>query len=318
MIHRVSILILLLFFFSFTAYSQECGSSPLWNEENLQWVRKNRPFPEEANQRIEYFLKKFQTKDKKYFVQSLEEGNKYLPLMKEIFQKTAVPEDLVYIAMIESGFNHHANYRMTCGLWQFTPATARKYGLKINPWIDERKNPEKSTLAAAHYLKDLYEEFGCWCLALAGYNAGEESIRKALKRYGTNDFWYFKDDGYLNKVTLNYVPKSIAAALIARDPEKYGISIQSHKTPLAHEKVRISQPTDLRDIARIADIDLRELKSLNPSLKTLSTPPEYPEYRLNVPYGKKATVEKYLENFYLTRRENIEPAQDSFSSRAQE
>jgi len=302
--------------FSFSAHSLAFDSSPVWDEEEMQWVRENGSLPQEASQRIEYFLRKFQTRDKGHFVQSLKEGEKYLPLMKEIFRKVQVPEDLVYLALIESGFDPHATHKTACGPWQFTPATAQKYGLKINSWVDERKNPEKSTLAAAQYLKDLYEEFGCWCLALAGYNAGEESVRKALKKYGTGDFWQLKD-GHLNKITLNYVPKSIAAALIARTPEKYGISIQSHNIPLSYEKVKISQPTNLRDIAYIADIDLRELKNLNPSLKTLTTPPEDPGYSLKVPYGKKAIVEKNLENLYLTQRGLLASAQNSFSSKTQ-
>jgi membrane-bound lytic murein transglycosylase D len=225
--------------------------------------------------------------------------------MKEIFQKMEVPEELVYLALIESGFNPHARYRTTCGPWQFTNTTGKKYGLKINPWIDERKNPEKSTLAAAQYLKDLYQQFGCWYLALAGYNAGEDSIRRALKVYGTRDFWQFKEGGCLKKQTLNIVPKSIAAALIAKQPEKYGISIQNSQAPFSYEKVNIPQATDLRNIARIAEVDLRELKDLNPELKKLSTPPDYPEYELKVPVGKKEVLEKNFAPISHSERSDV-------------
>jgi membrane-bound lytic murein transglycosylase D len=302
MLRRLVIQILLLCLFSLIVNSQELDSSLVWNERDVSWLGENYSLPLEANRRIEYYIRDFQTKGKRTFTQSLGQGEKYLPLMKEIFQKMEVPEDLVYLAMIESGFNPHATYRTTCGPWQFTPGTAKRYGLKINPWIDERKNPEKSTLAAAQYLKDLYQEFGCWCLALAGYNAGEESIRKALKRYSTRDFWEFKKDGYLKKYTLNIVPKSLAAALIAKDPEKYGFTLNLSNDSLPYEKVKVSQEIDLREIARIAEVDLRELKELNPELKKLSTPPDYPEYELKVPHGKKAVVEKNLETISNVKR----------------
>jgi membrane-bound lytic murein transglycosylase D len=282
--------------------SQELDSSLVWNEKDLKWLGEGYTLSQEGNRKITYFIRDFQTKGKGSISRSLVQGEKYLPLMKEIFQKMEVPKDLVYLALIESGFNPHATYRTTCGPWQFTPATAKKYGLKINPWIDERKNPEKSTWAAAQYLRDLYQTFGCWYLALAGYNAGEGSIKKALKRYETRDFWGFKTDGYLKKNTLNIVPKSIAAALIAQDPKRYGIVLQSSGDSFSYEKVKVFQEIDLREIAHIAEVDLKELKELNPELKKLSTPPDYPEYELKVPTGKKEIVEKNLDTLYKAKR----------------
>jgi membrane-bound lytic murein transglycosylase D len=297
--------VIALILFSFMVYSQELESSLVWNEKDISWLGENTSLSIEANRKVGYFIKNFQTKGKRSFTQSLVRGEKYLPLMREIFQKMEVPEELVYLALVESGFDHHANYRTTCGPWQFTSTTAREYGLKINSWIDERKNPEKSTLAAAQYLKDLYQQFGCWCLALAGYNAGEDSIRKALRIYGTRDFWQFKEGVFLKKQTLNIVPKSIAAALIAKQPGKYGISIQNSQTPFSYEKIKISQATDLRAIARIAEVDLRELRDLNPELKKLSTPPDYPEYELKVPVGKKEILEKNFAPISHSERSDV-------------
>jgi len=302
MLRKLFIQILLLFLFSFFVNSEELDSSLVWSEKDISWLGENGSLSVDANRKIDYFIRHFQTKGKGCISRSLVQGEKYLPLMKEIFQKMEVPKDLVYLALIESGFNPHATYRTTCGPWQFTPATAKKYGLKINPWIDERKNPEKSTWAAAQYLRDLYQEFGCWYLALAGYNAGEGSIKKALKRYETRDFWGFKTDGYLKKNTLNIVPKSIAAALIAQDPKRYGIVLQSSGDSFSYEKVKVSQEIDLREIAHIAEVDLKELKELNPELKKLSTPPDYPEYELKVPTGKKEIVEKNLDTLYKAKR----------------
>ena len=304
MIQKLLIQIIVLFLFSFIVNSQELDSSLVWDEKDLAWMGNNSSLPMEANQRIQYFIRTFQTRGKSTFTRSLAQGVRYIPLMKGIFQKMEVPEELVYLALIESGFDPHASYKTTCGPWQFTSTTGKKYGLKINSWIDERKNPEKSTLAAAQYLRDLYQQFGCWYLALAGYNAGENSIRKALRVYGTSDFWQFKEGGCLKSQTLNIVPQSIAAALIAKQPVKYGISLPNSNASFSYEKVTISQSVDLREIVRITEVDLRNLKELNPELKKLSTPPDYPEYELKVPAGKKEVVEKNLDYLYNAKRVN--------------
>lgn len=289
------ILVLFLFLLIQRVYSEELKSSTQWRQEELSWLSKHPPSPE-GSQRINYFIKGFQKRGKQSFIYAMEDWAKYLPLMKEIFQKSEIPEELVYLAMIESEFNPNASYKANSGMWQFTPATAKRYGLRINDWIDERKDIEKSTMAAARYLKELYNKFDCWCLALAGYNAGEEYIRKAIKRYQTRDFWKFKSDGYLKKSTLDIVPKSIAAALIAKHPERFGFDFpENHAYPF-YEKMKVAPGTDLREIAQVAEIELRELKALNPELKRLCTPPDYANYELKVPLGKRRIIEGYLKD----------------------
>ena len=146
--------------------------------------------------------------------------------MKEILRKEGMPEDLVYLAMIESGFTPHAvSVANAVGPWQFISGTGKRYDLKINDWIDERRDPIKSTVAAALYLKELYALFNNdWYLAAAGYNAGENKILRAINMYDTRDFWEISKGSYLKPETKDYVPKLLAAAIIAKEPAKYGFA----------------------------------------------------------------------------------------------
>jgi membrane-bound lytic murein transglycosylase D len=215
--------------------------------------------------------------------------------MRNLLRENGLPEDLVYMALIESGFNPYAySRRKASGPWQFIYLTGKKYGLKLNYWIDERRDPEKSTIAAAKYLKDLYDLFECWYLAAAGYNAGEGKIMNAIKRYRTEDFWELTKYRYLKKETKDYVPQMIAAALIAKEPEIYGFTDIEYQDPLRYEKVNVPEVTDLRLIAKACEISLGELKDLNPELLRWCTPPNYSDYEIKIPFGKK---ELFLQNF---------------------
>jgi membrane-bound lytic murein transglycosylase D len=157
----------------------------------------------------------------------------------------------------------------------------------VNWWVDERRDPEKSTIAAAKYLKDLYEMFACWYLAAAGYNAGEYRIIKAMKRFRTEDFWTLTKHRYLTRETKNYVPLMIAAALVAKDPEKYGFTGIEYQEPLRYEKMTVPELTDLSHIAKACEISLEEIKDLNPELQRGVTPPNEPEYEIKIPFAKK-------------------------------
>ena len=164
----------------------------------------------------------------------------------------------------------------------------------MNWWVDERRDPEKSTLAAAKYLKDLHEKFSCWYLAAAGYNAGEQKIITAMKRYRTEDFWKLTKYRYLKRETKNYVPQMIAAALIAKDPERYGFTDVEYQEPLRYEKVKVPELTDLFLIAKACETSLEEIKDLNPELRRGVTPPNETEYEIKIPFGKK---DLFLKNF---------------------
>jgi membrane-bound lytic murein transglycosylase D len=248
-----------------------------------------------VNDRVEYFIEYFQTTHRKAFTRWLERSERYIPMMKELLRENGLPEDLVYMALIESGFNPRAySRRKASGPWQFIYRTGKRYGLKADWWIDERRDPEKSTIAAAKHLKDLYDEFSDWYLAAAGYNAGAGKISRAIRRYQTEDFWELTKHRYLKRETKNYVPKMIAAALIAKEPEKYGFIDIAYDEPIRYEKVETPDATDLRVIARCSDVDYETIKALNPELRRWCTPPYYPNYQVKIPEGK---TEIFLQNF---------------------
>jgi len=247
------------------------------------------------NGKVEQYIQYFQTTIRDKFVTWLARSEKYIPFMRNLLKEQGLPEDLVYMALIESGFNPYAYSRSKAsGPWQFIYFTGKRYGLRSDYWIDERRDPEKSTIAAAKYLKDLYDMFECWYLAAAGYNAGEGKIAKAMKRYQTEDFWELTKYRYLKQETKDYVPQMIAAALIAKEPEKYGFVEIEYEEPLRYDKVKIPEVTDLRLIAQASETTVDEIKDLNPELSRWCTPPNFPDYEIKIPFGKK---ELFLKNF---------------------
>jgi len=218
----------------------------------------------------------------------LSRSGKYIDLMKEILKGENIPEEIVFIPLIESGFSPYAcSPARAVGYWQFIASTARKYGLKINWWMDERRDPVKSTVAAANYFKDLYEMFGSWNLAMAAYNAGEWKILKAINKTNTDDYWSLLGTKYLQRETKDYVPKFIAASLIAKSPEEFGFGDLEYHQPITYDEVVIYSPVDLQVIADCAETTLEVIKELNPELRRWCTPPDLSEYTIRVPEGKK-------------------------------
>ncbi len=248
--------------------------------------------PIENHVKIDRFLNIFQKSQKRWMRRALKRSTRYIDRMQEIFREEGLPEELVYLALIESGFYPYAYSRAgASGIWQFMPATGRRYGLTINWWIDERRDIDKSTRAAAHYLKDLYGLFGDWYLTAAAYNAGEGKIKRAIKRYKSNNFWDLIKHRYLKKETKNYVPRFLATLTIARNPGRYGFDNIQHDSPLLYETVPLSDATDLAVIAKGCDKKLSLLKKLNPQLRRGCTPPKYSDYQVLIPQGSK---EKFL------------------------
>ncbi len=246
------------------------------------------------NDSVENHLEYFKTRGRDVFQRWLDRSARYIPVMKEIFKEKNLPEDLVYVAMIESGFNPYAvSWAKAVGPWQFMPATGKLYGLKIDWWIDERKDPIKSTQAAAEHLKDLHNLFGSWPLALASYNAGAGKVQRAVLRTRSDDFWDLKASRYIRRETKNYVPKFMAATIIAKNPEAYGFTIASYE-PFKFDEILIEESTDLRLIARCAESTYDEIKELNPELRRWVTPPHFDKYVLRIPSGKK---DIFLANF---------------------
>lgn len=245
--------------------------------------------PLTVNSKVAYFLNYFQTSGRSWFGKWLARSERYIPMMKEVLRKEGLPEDLVYLAMIESGFSPHAYSRASAvGPWQFIAGTGKRYSLRMDQWIDERRDPLKSTIAAAMYLKELYSLFNKdWYLAAAGYNAGENKILRAIDMYESRDFWQLSQGSYLKRETKDYVPKLLAAAIIAKEPAKYGFADVAYLPPIEFDTVSIPGRTDLEVVARVLEVPTAAIRELNPELRKWCTPPDYPGYLLKIPKGSR-------------------------------
>lgn len=276
-------------------HAEAVDLNPVVIEEELELDQHAKTFdiPIVVNQRVEAFIKYFQGPGRAVFGRYLQRSRRYIPMMRNVLREHGLPEDLVYLAMIESGFNPRAYSRAhASGPWQFIYRTGKRYNLQVNDWVDERNDPEKSTVAAARHLKDLYDELQDWYLAAASYNAGIGKIRRAIKHYRTEDFWELVKKGRILKPeTKNYVPKMIAAAMIAKDPDRYGFSGIEYDKPFDVAKISLAKPTDLRLLAERANCDYEELKRLNPELRRFCTPPDASPYELRVPAEMKEKFE---------------------------
>ena len=244
--------------------------------------------PVVINDKVEVYIKYFQTRGRKYFEKWLARSEQYLPMVKEILRQHDLPEDLAYLALIESGFNPYAKSRAKAvGMWQFMKWTGKKYGLKVDMWVDERRDPEKATWAAARYLKGLYDIFNSWHLAAASYNAGEGRILRAVKKHNTDDFWIIaKHKRTLKRETRDYIPKYIAALLIAKEPEKYGFADIKYLPHVAYAKAPIPGATDIKIIVEACECSAEEIKELNPELLRWFTPPNVDQYEIKIPAEK--------------------------------
>jgi membrane-bound lytic murein transglycosylase D len=260
-----------------------------------------------ASKAVKENLGLFSTRIREKFSRWLSRSGKYLDLMKDILKKKDIPEDMVFLSLIESGFNPYAySIARAAGPWQFIASTARRYGLEINWWKDERRDPVKSTEAAADYLKDLYGMFGSWNLAMAAYNAGEGKIIKALKRSNADDYWDLLATRHIREETKEYVPKFIAASLIANNPKDFGFDDIQYNQPMRYDEVEIDAPVDLEVAAECADTDLDTIKKLNPELRRWCTPPDVSRYVLRIPEGTKETFLKKLADIPDDERFTIE------------
>ncbi len=243
--------------------------------------------PVTVNEKVTYFIRFFQGRGRTFFKKWLERSTAYVPMMHRILEDQGLPKDLVYLSLIESGFSPRAYSRSRAsGLWQFIQSTGERYDLKTEWWIDERRDPVKATIAAARHLNDLYAHFNDWYLAWAAYNAGQRKIDQAIERYGTRDFWKLtKNRNYLRLETRNYVPKLIAAALIAKNPKAYGFSDLSYERPSATEEVVVTKGVDLSALAKAMEIDSGLLRGFNPELRHGMVPKSIERYVVRVPLG---------------------------------
>ena len=237
------------------------------------------------------YINYFSTRGRGTLERALARSGRYDEMIRRILKEEGVPQDLIYLAQAESGFHPLALSRAGArGMWQFMGSRAKGYGLERNWWVDDRQDPEKATRAAAHHLKDLYNEFGDWYLAMAAYNSGPGTVQSAVKRTGYADFWQLYKRNVLPKETRNYVPIIIAVTIMAKNPQQYGLGDVVAETPEPYDTVKIDYPVDLRLVAECVDASASTLQELNPSLLRLTTPKNQ-EFELHLPEGSK---DRYL------------------------
>jgi len=256
------------------------------------------PYPVELTPQVQRFVDLFQSEEKRGVVTRwFYRSGRYLEMIRDVFHQKGLPEELAYTAMIESGFNPSAiSHAGAKGLWQFMAPTARRYGLRIDRWVDERLDPLKSTLAAADYLKDLFAQFGSWFLAQAAYNAGEERVARAVETSGSDDFWTVVRGRLLKEETKRFVPAIQAVTLIAREPDRYGFDVTPALPELA-DVVVVPLSLEFRVIAALGDISHDALRGLNPELLRGLTPPG-DRYVLRVPRGSGERIREGLQRLW--------------------
>jgi membrane-bound lytic murein transglycosylase D len=256
-------------------------------------------FPITINPQVNVYLELFQGRQRTYFSRWLARSGYYLPMIQKELENSGLPLDLAYLAMIESGFSQLAYSRShAVGLWQFMKATGRQYDLLVDNYVDERRDAVKSTKAAVSYLKDLYAEFGDWYLAVAAYNGGPGTMRKAVRRAGTKDFWEIAQKKSLRLETKRYVPKLIAAIMIAKEPEKYGFTDIVYEKPLVYDELPVGPGLSFEAAALLTGVESAEIKNLNLALKNGKTPLNQQKFTLKIPYGTRALAESNMPRLH--------------------
>ncbi|MBK9306401.1 MAG: transglycosylase SLT domain-containing protein [Nitrospira sp.] len=259
------------------------------------------------DQTVQSHIRFFNTSIRDRFEQWLLRLNRYRPLVEDIFAEFDLPSDLVHLSLVESGFNPYAYSRAKAtGPWQFMKGTGKIYGLRIDHYVDERRDPIKSTIAAARYLRDLYDLFGTWPLAMAAYNAGEGKVLRALNKAQAESFSEISRTKHIRRETKQYVPRIMAATIIARNLDQYGFN-HVPVAPHEFEEVIVTRPLHFRAISNVTGIPYDELRLLNPELRRDATPPGDTAYHLKVPVGTSPKVIKLLERVPTHKFAKVSP-----------
>jgi len=264
------------------------------NSKNL-YDNSRYDFPITVNRKVESWMDYFTGRGRHHMERYLGRSSRYIPLMQETLKKEGLPQDLVYLALIESGFNLRAkSHARAVGPWQFMKPTGTRYGLRVDAWVDERRDFVRSTETASRYLKDLYLMFESWYLAASAYNAGEFKILRGINTLHTNNYWAICETSFLRRETKDYVPKLIAAAIIAKNPEKYGFDDIEYDEPLKFDSVTVEFPLSLNEVSRLIDVPTETMEDLNPELLRNIIPEDATPYALRIPVGKRVLVERAL------------------------
>lgn len=272
----------------------------LYGAEHLNLTNYYFDIPVVYNDATKKWINYFTGRGKKHYKRYAERAGRYAPVLSKILNDQGMPRDLIYLSMAESGFQNAArSWAKAVGPWQFMPFTGRRYGLEVDFYLDERRDPLKATVAASKYLTTLYGMFGSWELAMAGYNAGEGKIKRAIKRYRTKNFWKIRRGRYLKAETKNYVPKIMALAIISKNLTKFGFDEIEFQRSLDFEEVDVPANVDLYKFAEVIDSDFDQVKKYNPEILRWQTPPHGTAYKLRVPVGKKDIWEANKNTFNI-------------------
>lgn len=255
-------------------------------DDKAEGPQELEPIPVEINPLVEKWISYFQGRGRRHMERYLARSTRYEKLMKKVLRDSGLPEDLFYIALIESGFTSHAtSHASAVGYWQFIRGTGKRYGLEISRLVDERRDPVLATQAAADYFKGLYSLFGSWYLAMASYNVGENRVKREVMKNSTRDFWELVRKKRLPTETMNYVPKFIAAKIIAKDPDKYGFDGIDYMPPIEFETITVKESINLRAMAEKLNVPYEDFKAFNPKFKGEIAPAKNASLDLRVPVG---------------------------------
>ena len=251
--------------------------------------------PVTYNTRVRWWINYFQTGGRRWFKTWLERSHAYLPGMQKMLALKGLPQDLAYVAMIESGFSSQATSTAEAvGYWQFITPTANRYGLQTLWWLDERRDFTKSTGAAARYLGDLFRQFNSWYLTAAAYNMGEGRMQRLVSKYMTKNYWILSKRPDFPEETKQYIPKMLAAMLIAKAPKLYGFHELNPQAPYSFEFFHVPGGTDLIDLAQFLRIDSGALTRLNPELTRGFVPSEIRSHQIRIPKGLNSRVSDFV------------------------
>lgn len=285
----------------------DVDSTSMPNEEE-DWDMDVRSYL--TQEKVEQYVDLFLGPSRPRFVERLQRGKQYEAMIRSKLRAKGIPEDMYFLALVESGYEPHAYSRAAAvGMWQFMTATARAVGLRVDWWVDERRDPVKSTDGAARFISDLRDQFGSLYLAAAAYNGGPGRVSRGLAKYSSNLqdvegddlFFALADQPYLRAETKNYVPQLIAAAIVGKNPVRYGIELDSLH-PFAYDSVIVPSGTPIAAVAKAIGADVRELQALNPHFLRGLTPPEGSGL-VRVPVGMASSFEKQFAS--LTEDERI-------------
>jgi membrane-bound lytic murein transglycosylase D len=269
-------------------------------EADLKNTRSDLPLM--INEYVAGYINYFSTHGRGVFEGAWVRSGRYKEMILRIFREEGVPQDLIYLAQAESGFKPLALSRARArGMWQFMASRGVGYGLRRSWWVDDRQDPEKATRAAARHLKDLYNQFGDWYLAMAAYNSGPGNVQQAVRRTGYADFWELYKRNVLPAETKNYVPIILAMTIMSKNPAQYGLDAVQPDPPIKYDVVKVDYPVDLRLVAECVDVPIEQMVDLNPSLLRRTTPKDQP-FDLRLPEGTKDKYEAAIATIPVEKR----------------